>query len=75
MQFDERVYVALEHDNVLAAILARLYLHIEGERLPLVGEVTDAWVLYCQTWRPVETRRQEWDGSYARAMDAISAPV
>ncbi|MCY1450058.1 hypothetical protein D9M71_668390 [compost metagenome] len=59
----------------LAAVLARLLLHIEGERLPPVGEVADARALYCQAWRPAETRRQEWDGSYARAMDAMAASV
>lgn len=69
---EERVFAALEHDDVLAAAFARLLLHSEGERLPPVGEVADAWTLYCRIWRPAQEQRQSWDRSYALAMDALA---
>ncbi|MFZ6045996.1 hypothetical protein ACFW0H_07720 [Pseudomonas sp. CR3202] len=71
---EERVFTALEHDDLLSAVFVRLRLHIEGERLPPVGDVGDAWSLYCRAWRPAELIRRKWDRSYARAMDALSAP-
>lgn len=70
---EERVFTALEHDDLLSAVFARLRLHIEGERLPPLGEVGDAWSLYCSAWRPAEPDRPRWDQSYARAMDALNA--
>ncbi|MNR60078.1 hypothetical protein D3C85_1814820 [compost metagenome] len=70
---EERVFAALEHDDLLSAVFVRLRLHIEGERLPPVGEVGDAWNLYCRAWRPQEPDRRHWGRSYAQAMDALGA--
>lgn len=70
---DERIHAALEHDDVLAAAFARLLLHIEGERPPPLGDVAEAWSLYCRAWRPAAPQRQAWDRNYAQAMDALAA--
>lgn len=68
---EERVFAELEHDDLLAAVFARLRLHVEGERLPAVGEVAEAWDLYCRAWCPATRDRRGWDRHYARAMDAL----
>lgn len=64
-------YAALEHDDVLAAAIARLLLWTDPAPLPAVGEVGAAWDLYLRTWRPGKPHRARWDGCYAQAMDAL----
>lgn len=68
---DEKIYAAIEHDDVLAAGLARLLLWTDPEPLPVIGEVGNAWDLYLRTWRPGKPHRNRWDACYAHAMDAV----
>lgn len=67
----EAVYGALEHDDVLAAGIARLLLWTDAMPLPAVGEVSAAWDYYLRTWRPGKPHRHTWDVLYGRAMDAL----
>jgi hypothetical protein len=53
----QAVWEAIERDDVLAAILARLLLWTEPGPLPRVTDVASAWGLYLHAWRP---------GAYAR---------
>jgi hypothetical protein len=46
------IWDAIEHDDVLAAGLARLLLWSDPGRLPAVGDEQGAWNLYLRTWRP-----------------------
>lgn len=68
---DQAVYLAIEHDDVLAAGLARLLLWSDPLPLPKVGEVAKAWDYYLRTWRPGKPHRATWDGLYAQAMDEV----
>lgn len=68
---DSKVYAALEHDDVLAAALARLLLWTDPQRLPDVGDVGGAWELYLRVWRPGKPHRKTWNALYAQAMDAV----
>ncbi|HWK54917.1 MAG TPA: hypothetical protein VNR18_11140 [Hyphomicrobiales bacterium] len=54
---DVDIWNAIEHDDVLAAGLARLLLWSDPMRLPAVRDEEGAWALYLRTWRP---------GAYAR---------
>jgi len=54
---DAAIWNAIEHDDVLAAGLARLLLWSDPMRLPAVRDEDGAWALYLRTWRP---------GAYAR---------
>lgn len=65
------VYAALEHDDVLAAGIARLLLWTDAKPLPAVGEFGAAWDYYLRTWRPGRPHRHTWDALYGRAMDAL----
>ncbi|MCY1304658.1 hypothetical protein D9M70_544190 [compost metagenome] len=68
---NERVYTAIEHDDVLAAALARLLLWTDPARLPALGAASQAWDLYLQTWRPGKPHRQTWDALYAQALEEV----
>lgn len=75
------VWEAIEHDDVLAAGLARLLLYTDPARLPGLGDEEGAWQLYLRTWRPgAFTRgtaakraelRQKWARNYAQALEVV----
>lgn len=77
----DSVWQALEHDDILAAIYARLLLWTDAAALPEVGDVEGAWQLYLRCWRPgawtrgSETQRAnlraKWARYYAQAMDEV----
>ncbi|WP_437884637.1 hypothetical protein [Pseudomonas sp. LRF_L74] len=76
------VWNAIEHDDVLAAGLARLLLYTDPSKLPALGDVDGAWQLYLRTWRPgahergtAEKRaelRAKWGRNYVAAMEEVS---
>lgn len=78
---DAAIWNAIEHDDVLAAGLARLLLWSDPQRLPAVGDVEGAWALYLRTWRPGAWSRGDsaaraelrakWGRSYAQALEAV----
>ena len=63
------VYEALEHDDVLAAVFARLLLWTDPRSLPAIGDAEGAWNLYARTWRPGRPHRNTWDALYKQATD------
>lgn len=65
------VWSAIEHDDVLAAGLARLLLWTDPARLPVLGDVDGAWQLYLRTWRPGKPHPQTWAGLYAQALAVV----
>lgn len=78
---DAAIWNAIEHDDVLAAGLARLLLWSDPQPLPAMGDVDGAWALYLRTWRPGAWSRGDaaartelrarWGRSYARALEAV----
>lgn len=67
----ERIYRALDTDDVLAAGLARLMLFTDPRRLPAADDVDGAWALYMRTWRPGRPRRETWGVNHQRARGAV----
>lgn len=77
------VWMALEHDDILAAIYARLLLWTDPKALPEVGDVEGAWQLYLRCWRPGaytrgnesqrERLRSKWAAYYSQAMQEVMA--
>ena len=75
------VWEAIEHDDVLAAGLARLLLFTDPAKLPGLGDEEGAWQLYLRTWRPgahsrgdaaaKASLRQKWANNYGKALEAV----
>lgn len=66
------VWEALETNDVLACCAARLLMYTDAAKLPAVGDVKGAWVMYAErVWRPGKPHRSTWDGFYAQAMDEV----
>jgi hypothetical protein len=64
------VWSALEHDDVLAAVFARLLLWTDPKPLPALGAVEEAWAYYLRTWRPGSPHKSAWPRNYAAALEA-----
>jgi hypothetical protein len=65
------IWTAIEHDDVLAAGLARLLYWTDGKPLPSIGDASAAWDLYYRTWRPGKPHRQTWDAFYTEAVGFV----
>jgi len=78
------VWQAIENDDVLAAILARLLLWTEPGALPRVTDTEGAWQLYLRAWRPgaysrgtPQKRAQlraEWEGHHRAVREFLGVP-
>lgn len=64
------LWEAIETDDVLAAVAARLLLFTDPRSLPPVGDPEAAWKTYLWNWRPGKPHRHTWDQLYADAIEA-----
>lgn len=69
---DVSIWNAIEHDDVLAAGLARLLLFSDPYKLPALGHEQLAWEAYFRIWKPGKPKRLEWDGNYAKALAFVT---
>lgn len=67
------VWRALETDDVLAAIFARLLLFTDSRPLPAPGDDAAAWRYYVRNWRPGKPHAAKWGSNHARAREAVGA--
>jgi len=68
------IWRAIEHDDVLAAGLARLLLLTDPKPLPAVGDVDEAWRLYAyRCWRPGKPHKSTWAGLHQQAREFVVA--
>lgn len=64
----DAIWRAIEHDDVLAAGLARLLLFTDPFKLPALGDAQAAWELYAdRCWRPGKPHPETWSGYHAQA--------
>lgn len=67
------IWTAIEHNDVLACICARLLLWTDAQRLPALGDEAGAWELYAErTWRPGRPHHETWAGFYAAALAEVT---
>lgn len=69
---DQAVWAALEHDDILAAALARLLLWTDPQPLPALSDTAGGWALYARVWRPGKPRPAEWPANYLKAAGAAA---
>ena len=68
----EAIYAQLEHDDILAAGVARLLLWTDAAPLPDRSDAEAAWKLYAlRTWRPGKPHRSTWNAYYADAWSFV----
>jgi hypothetical protein len=63
---------AVMHNDVLAAIFARLLLYTSPLRLPAARHEVDlGWSLYASTWNPGKPHPEKWPMSFDRAWEIV----
>jgi hypothetical protein len=68
----EAVYPALEHNDVLAAVFARLLLWTDAQALPRETDSAEAaWQYYIRNWRPGKPHRSTWDAFHAQSWQML----
>lgn len=66
------IWAQLEHDDVLAAGVARLLLLTDPYPLPQPEDAAGAWALYAErTWRPGKPHAGAWPANHAAARAAV----
>lgn len=76
LQYDRNIstsYNAIEHNDTLATVYARLLLWTLPHALPGPGESELAWMQYLDAWRPGKPHRATWDEFYRQAWAICSA--
>lgn len=58
------LYIAIAHNDLLAACFARLLLWQHPAPLPSLDDTEGAWAYYLRQWRPGEPRRETWSKFY-----------
>jgi hypothetical protein len=59
------MHAAIEHNDVLAAVFARLLLWTSPKPLPGPTDAAGGWVYYLSTWRPGKPHEGTWAANYA----------
>lgn len=62
-------YLAIEHNDILAACFARLLLWTLPDKLPAQTAPGSGWSQYIAAWHPGKPRRASWDGYFADAWE------
>lgn len=69
----DAIWRALEHDDVLAAGVARLLLWTDAQPLPAVDDMEGAWKLYAdRAWRPGKPHKKTWPEFHALARKFVT---
>lgn len=72
VRFDQRaIWAQLEHDDVLAAGVARLLLWTHAKPLPAVDDAGGSWGYYLSLWRPGKPHPETWDAQHERARETV----
>lgn len=67
----DAVYVAIEHNDVLAMVFTRLLLWTIPHTLPARNNPAGGWTQYMAAWRPGKPHRATWDAFYEQAWSVV----
>lgn len=62
-------YLAVEDNDILATLCARLLLWTDPESMPSRDETDKGWTIYERCWRPGKPRRSDWPANCAKAWE------
>lgn len=69
---EREIWEALEHNDVLAAVFARLLLWTLPEALPMPEQTEEGWRQYLDAWRPGKPHRASWPSFFTEAFDRVT---
>jgi len=65
------IHRALVHNDLLAAVFARLALYRYPAPLPVRGEFSTGWIQYLDVWRPGKPHPERWEENFNRAWKIV----
>lgn len=67
------IHATLEHNDILAAGCARLFLFADPKPLPPMdpADHETAWQCYIRCWNPGKPHRETWDEFHAAALEQV----
>lgn len=69
----EACWIAIEHNDILASVFARLLLWTLPDALPGRDEADEGWDQYLEAWRPGKPHRDTWNALYEKAWNDTDA--
>ena len=67
----ETAYEAIEHNDTLATVFARLLLWTLPDALPSATEPHAGWTIYIKAWRPGRPHVSTWDAHFEKAWSLV----
>lgn len=65
------LHEAMEHNDVLACVMARLLLYKDPLAMPESSESAKGWLIYTRQWRPGDAHPKTWLPNFQRAWSYI----
>lgn len=66
------IHEAMEHNDVLACVMARLLLWIDSAPMPPRTNARAGWTIYLRNWRPGKPHPDEWPDNFDHAWRIIT---
>jgi len=66
-------YTAIQYNDPLACVVARLLLWADPAPLPSVGDAEGCWQYYLRNWKPGKPDETRWGASYATACNTVAS--
>jgi hypothetical protein len=66
------IYLAIEFQDTLACVFARLLIWSLPERLPGRTDSKGGWASYVKAWRPGKPRPERWDSNFCDAWATVT---
>lgn len=66
------VWTAIEFDDVLASVFARLLLWADPKPLPRTDDTQGGWECYVRNWRPGKPHPETWPAYHRAARSALN---
>ena len=67
----ETAFDAIEHNDTLATVFARLLLYTLPDKLPTDTQASEGWDQYVRSWRPGKPHPATWDACFRRAWELV----
>lgn len=64
-------YTAVEHNDILTCVFARLLLSADPQALPKKTEPQKGWEQYLRSWRPGKPHPEKWPACFSRAWNIV----
>lgn len=69
------VWQAIQTDDVLACVFARLLYWTDARAVPAIGQVQASWDMYLDNWRPGKPKPDTWPAYYAEATKLVATEL